>query len=283
MTGWQIAISCFGRDDARKQHSFQEGWGRSPQVSEQRFDALADVPAVVTAELRLSEVTGYNWGHAAAYTPVSDSGGNLVLDDGPTKWIEQIAEGNEEAAQRLWETYYDRLVGLVRKKLADTPRRVADEDDVVLSAFNSFCRRAADGEFPKLADGDGLWRLFMTIANRKAVAYLRYMHRQKRGGGAVRGESAFAEQNANDSQPDPGIEQVASPEPTPEFAAQMAEQCEVLFKALDDSSLRVVAVMKLEGFNNEEIGQSLECSIATVERKLARVRKKWERRLADDQ
>ena len=132
-----------------------------------------------------------------------------MVDDGPTKWIEQLAEGNEEAAQRLWETYCRRLVGLVRKKLADAPRRVADEEDMVLSAFNSFFRRAAEGEFPKLADGDGLWKLLMTIANRKAVAHLRYVHRQKRGGGAVRGESAFAEQNADDSQPYPGIEQVA--------------------------------------------------------------------------
>jgi len=42
-------------------------------------------------------------------------------------------------------------------------------------------------------------------------------------------------------------------------------------------------VMKLEGFNNEEIARSLDCSSATVERKVARIRKKWERRLDDDQ
>ena len=207
-----------------------------------------------------------------------------MLDDGPTQWIEQLAEGHEEAAQRLWEAYYRRLVGLVRKKLADSPRRVADEEDVVLSAFNSFCHRAAEGEFPKLADRDGLWKLLMTITTRKAVAHLRYLYRQKRGGGAVRGESRFAERNTADSQPDLGIQRVAGPEPTPEFAAQMAEQCGVLFEGLlDDPSLSVVAVMKLEGFNNEEIARSLDCSVATVGRKLARIRKKWERRLDEDQ
>lgn len=205
-------------------------------------------------------------------------------DDGPTEWIEQLAEGSEEAAQRLWEAYYRRLVGLVRNKLADSPRRVADEEDVVLSAFNSFCRRAAEGDFPNLTDRDGLWKLLMTITTRKAVAHLRQLYRQKRGGGAVRGESGFAKQNTANSQPDMGIQRVAASEPTPEFAAQMAEQCELLFEGLlDDPSLSVVAVMKLEGFNNEEIARSLDCSIATIGRKLARIRKKWERCLDEDQ
>jgi len=204
-----------------------------------------------------------------------------MADDSPTVWFERLAKGDEQAAQRLWETYYRRLVNLARKKLAASPRRAADEEDVVLSAFDSFCRGAAAGRFPELADRHGLWNLLVTITSRKAVAQMRHDYRQKRGGGAVRGESVFGVQGPADSQPSPGIHQVAAPEPTPEFAALMAEQSGVLFDALDDPSLAVVAVMKLEGYNNGQIGKSLDCSIATVERKLARIRKKWEKRLDD--
>ena len=54
--------------------------------------------------------------------------GNPVSEGSVTNWIRELENGSAEAAQRLWEAYYHRLVGLVRKKLADTPRRVADED-----------------------------------------------------------------------------------------------------------------------------------------------------------
>jgi DNA-directed RNA polymerase specialized sigma24 family protein len=59
-----------------------------------------------------------------------------------TRWLQQLQAGDPAAVQRLWERYYPRLVGLARKKLRDAPRRLADEEDVALSAFHSFCRSA---------------------------------------------------------------------------------------------------------------------------------------------
>lgn len=55
-----------------------------------------------------------------------------------TIWIQQLArEGGSQAAERLWETYYSRLVELARRKIGPGKRRVTDEEDVVLSAFDS--------------------------------------------------------------------------------------------------------------------------------------------------
>ena len=54
-----------------------------------------------------------------------------------THWINQLKAGDPDAAQKLWERYFRRLVSLARKK-----RRAADEEDVALSAFDSFCRGA---------------------------------------------------------------------------------------------------------------------------------------------
>ena len=48
-----------------------------------------------------------------------------------------------------------------------------------------------------------------------------------------------------------------------------------LFGSLADESLRVVALLKLEGHSNEEIAQSLDCGLRTVERKLEVIRKRW--------
>ena len=84
-------------------------------------------------------------------------------------WIGLLQDGDPAAAQRLWERYFHRLVGLARVKLQGQPRRAADEEDVALSAFDSFCRRASDGCFPHLGDRDNLWHLLDTITARKAL------------------------------------------------------------------------------------------------------------------
>ena len=69
--------------------------------------------------------------------------------------------------------------------------------------------------------------------------------------------------------------QVVGNEPTPEFAAMMADEYRRLFGSLADESLRVVALLKLEGHSNEEIARSLDCGLRTVERKLEVIRKRW--------
>ena len=57
-----------------------------------------------------------------------------------TYWLAELRAGNAVAAQPLWERYYGRLVGLARQKLRGVPRRAADEEDVALSALDTFCR-----------------------------------------------------------------------------------------------------------------------------------------------
>ena len=66
-----------------------------------------------------------------------------------TQWISGLKQGDQAAASGLWESYFRRLVGLARARLRDVPRRIADEEDVALSAFDSFCRRAQAGQFPQ--------------------------------------------------------------------------------------------------------------------------------------
>ena len=64
---------------------------------------------------------------------------------------------------------FDRLVHLARAHLKSSLRRVADEEDVAICAFNSFCRGAEQGRFPKLDDSTDLWRVLVTITERKAI------------------------------------------------------------------------------------------------------------------
>ncbi len=50
-----------------------------------------------------------------------------------------------------------------------------------------------------------------------------------------------------------------------------------MFERLGDPQLMQIASWKLEGRTHEEIAGRLGCAIRTVERKLYRIRLKWER------
>jgi RNA polymerase sigma factor (sigma-70 family) len=184
-------------------------------------------------------------------------------DDSVSQWLGQLKEGDQEAAQKLWERYFHRLVGLARRHLQDARRRAADEEDVALEAFNSLCRGVEDGRFPKLDDRDDLWRILVVLTTRKAGRLRRHEGQQKRGGLTPGGEGG------------PALEEIVGREPTPEFAAEVAEECERLLSSLD-GNLAAVARCKMEGYTNAEIAQRLNCSPRTVERKLELIRDTWQ-------
>jgi DNA-directed RNA polymerase specialized sigma24 family protein len=177
-----------------------------------------------------------------------------------TDWLTRLQAGDEAAVQPLWERYFRRLVTLARAKLHGTSRARADEEDVALSAFDDFYRGVTQGRFPRLSDRKDLWRLLVLITAHKALDRLRRERRQKRG--ATRVEAA-------------DLEGVVGPEPSPDFAAEVADECRWLLERLDDPELRAVAVWKMEGYSTAEIAARLGCVTRTVERKLQLIRAVW--------
>ena len=204
----------------------------------------------------------------------STEGSEICSDNSVTHWFEQVREGDSLAVQAVWERYFPELVRLAREKLRGTPRRVADEEDIASSVMESLFRAAQKGRFPDLADRHDLWRLLLGMTARKVVDLKRRETRQRRGGGRVKGESAFG--GADSAGEHAGLAEVIGDVPTPEFAAMMAEEYQRRLEQLDDPDLKALAVAKMEGYTNEEIAKRLGCSVRTVERRLRLIRKKWE-------
>jgi len=192
-----------------------------------------------------------------------------------TQWIQQLKAGRSSAVQKIWEGYFEQMVRLARHRLADGPRAVADEEDVALSAFDSFCRGAQAGRYPQLVDRDALWPLLVAITSHKLIDLRRREGRQKRGGGWQRLETA-----ADDSVP--ALENLISKDPTPQFACQMAEEFRRLLQRLDDETLRMIALSRMEGESIEEIAARLNCVTRTVLRKLDRIRTIWSEEMPPD-
>lgn len=204
----------------------------------------------------------------------------MCADERVSDWLEEVAAGDEAAATGLFNHFFARLIGLARRILQTAPRQAADEEDVVLSVFETVFRRAREGRFPRLRDRDDLWRVLARITRRKAVRQLRQQTRQKRGGGKVRGESAILK-DRTPAMP-AGMDQLVGPEPTPDDAAVMVETLRGLLGQLDEG-LRTIALLKLEGHSNKEIAAKIDYSVRTVERRLRLIRDKWEREISDGQ
>jgi DNA-directed RNA polymerase specialized sigma24 family protein len=188
-----------------------------------------------------------------------------------TLWIGGLKAGDSDAAQELWQRYFQALVGLARTRLRAAHRGAEDEEDAALSAFDSFCTGVANGRFPRLDDRDDLWRVLVTLTRRKAFDQIERQQRQKRGGGRVIDE---ADLGATD--PDAiGLDQFAGTEPTPEFAAMIADECQRRLDGLGDATLRRIALLKMEGLTNDEIAAQLDCGLRSVVRKLDLIRRRW--------
>jgi RNA polymerase sigma factor (sigma-70 family) len=197
----------------------------------------------------------------------------MSLEGSVTHWIEDIKEGKSAAARAVWERYFEKLVRLARQKLYGVPCQMADEEDVAISALDSFYRAAQQGRFPDLSDRDSLWRLLLRMTARKTVDRRRYETRQRRGGGRVCNEAALAAPGISDYEET--LAQVIGDSPTPELAAMMAEECRRLLEQLDEADLQALVTAKMEGFTNKQIAEQLHCSVRTVERRLRLIRRKW--------
>jgi DNA-directed RNA polymerase specialized sigma24 family protein len=211
----------------------------------------------------------YNHDLGVRSTEGSSKGISMSTQGSITRWIGLLKDGDHAAAQELWQAYFQRLVVLARARLRHVPRRAADEEDVALSAFDSFCRGTQRGRFPRLDDRDDLWQVLVLITVRKAIDLAHHEGRRARSGRV----QTFADLA------DPEIEALlgVGDEPTPLLAAQMADECRRLLGRLDEPTLRTVALWKMEGYTNQEIADRLDCVVTTVERKLQRIRKLWER------
>lgn len=194
----------------------------------------------------------------------------MTTDAPLIEWLAGVRNGDPAAAEHLWNRYFHRLTELASHKLPGHRQRGFDGEDVALSAFRSFVEAARNGRYPDLNDPHDLWKVLVVITARKAASYLRREGAAKRGGGEVRGESGFGSAAVAGEQA--GIDGIIAQEPTPAFACEFVDQYQRLLGALDDPTLREIAVLKMEGFTVAEIAGRLGTAQRTVERRLNMIR-----------
>jgi DNA-directed RNA polymerase specialized sigma24 family protein len=185
----------------------------------------------------------------------------MMSSDGSiTGYIHEIERGGnrDEAARLLWERFANELArhAVRRLRLMHVPRAVADEEDVVERAFTKVFHGIESGQL-KLQGRTDLHRLLLVATAREAINLLQRVQPGDRGLG-----DAVPHELVSDEQP-------------PDLSVLALEACRDLLDLLDDKELRRIALWKLVGHTNDEIRAELGYSLAKLERKLDRIRRKW--------
>ncbi len=189
-----------------------------------------------------------------------------------SQWMIRVREGDGDAAQALWDKYFQKLVRRATDQLG-RHQRMSDGEDAALSALNSFFQGMEEGDFTWLRNRQDLWRLLVTITVRKASRHLRHEHREKRGGGAVFGESAFLPVGASSEVPGiAGIDAALArgAQLTPEDVALLQEEYLHLLDSLPKGGIRETAELLLQygdKYDKKEMADQMNCSVRTIERR----------------
>ena len=192
-------------------------------------------------------------------------------------WVCRLKDGDAEAAQRLWDRYFQKLVEQAEKRISshNCPEGAVVPEDVAASVFESLWKGANRGRFQHVTARDELWWLLLAMTRRKVVSHIRHSMAQQRFPGKIA---------ASLSSVSPGslYQELVSDEPTAESVVMMRDQFSFLLSLLRDDKLRRIAVLKLEGHSNEEICRILDVSSATATRKLRLIRETWQQAIDEE-
>ena len=192
------------------------------------------------------------------------------MNDSPVHLVERWRQGDQAAAQALFELYVARLVAVVGDRLSSRFVRHVDPDDVVQSAFRSFFCGAREGRFDFERDGD-LWRLLATMTLHKLRDQVRRHVSEKR--------DVHAEHNFSGEDSLLGLQPKAlAGAPSPVEAVALVDQLEQVMRLLEPEERRMLE-LRLQGYNLEEIAAEVRLSRRSVRRVLDRVRQHLEQRM----
>ena len=177
----------------------------------------------------------------------------------------RLKAGADSAAADLDEQYRAKLCRLVEREMNRRFRRKEDPEDVVQSAFRTFYRRNAKGEF-RIDSSVDLWRLLEKITRRKILK-----HVEKLGAGK---RDPKREEH-------PEGDELRGQAPTPEEAAIAADLVEKATAGLDETYMEILH-MRLQNYTEEEIAAKLGCTRAFVRNKLKRIRDRLEKLSGDN-
>ena len=114
--------------------------------------------------------------------------------------------------------------------------------------------------------------MLIVITSNKVADQKKWHGRAKRGDGLVISQGV---PGVGIDEGSATIEHIPGEEPTPELAAELAEEYHRRLDRLGDGTLRRIAQLRLDGYDYDEIAERLGVARRTVARKLEMIRVAW--------
>jgi RNA polymerase sigma factor (sigma-70 family) len=175
-----------------------------------------------------------------------------------------IRQGDDAAAEVLFERYSQRLHLLARRQLAGELSGRVDSEDVTQSIFRSLFRRLRDGQY-SVPPGETIWRLLTTVALnkvRKVGAHHRAAKRDIRRSSHVDAEFMATVASTQDE----------------EAVTILRMTIDELLQNLSESQRQIIE-LRLSGFEVSAIAEQSTRSKRSVERVLQGFRHRLEQAL----
>lgn len=182
--------------------------------------------------------------------------------------LRRLQHGQADASTELYLRYAERLHALAASQSsADLARRV-DPEDIVLSVFRTFFRRAGLGHY-SVPDGEEIWKLLLVIALNKVRANGAFHRAAKRDVRKTVGGEAFT--RAVESQSGRNEEALL-------LLRMVVEE---LLETLPDVHRRMIE-LRIEGHEVTEIASAVRRSKRSVERVLQDFRQRLDALIGED-
>lgn len=189
--------------------------------------------------------------------------------DSVCELLERWRRGDQSAARDLYQRFAQNLCALVERRIGKRLRGRIGADDPVQSAFRTFFRRTADGQY-QIDHSVDLWNLLVTITLNKLGHMIEHETAQ------IRNVNRDVDLDGQFPRPE-----LIAREPTPDEAAALDGELEHLLAKLKAPEPEIVQ-LRLQGYSTEEIAGRLGTTRQNVRRKLDRIGGLLQQRLRED-
>lgn len=193
----------------------------------------------------------------------------MMENEDSAKLLAKWQDGDEAAANEIFNRYVRRLTALARTHMSDKLQKRLDADDVVQSVFRSFFDQSARYVHRRAGD---LWRLLASITVNKVRSQAQFHQAAKRH---IDTDQSILVGDAQTAVPLP----LVAEQPSPAEIVAAVEELELAMRDLEPYQ-RMIFEERLQGRSIEDIAEQTSRSERTVRRCLQQIREHLESRLS---
>ncbi|MEM9411619.1 MAG: sigma-70 family RNA polymerase sigma factor [Planctomycetota bacterium] len=173
-----------------------------------------------------------------------------------TELLIRLSEGDESAAEPLFERYRGMLEAIARPKLKNSGVRDKDEFDAAQSVLWLYLKATRNGQMQEVNDHKSFENVILAMLRNKLSDYFKHEFRQKRGQGNVTNISSLSSEHKVDAVDYRQTEQY------------VRSSINDILSSISSERARTIATLLMQGYTRKQAAEELDVTERTVYREL---------------